>query len=296
MLPIQKIIEAHVKTGEQAAIRQFGIKRVTQEKDERVLDTIAVEEPLAMQVRYWFKDVPQIKPMAVTMRTPGHDRELTAGYLLSEGIINRLGDLEDLRSLGSEPSNEILAELAREVDYQSWQTARAGYVSSSCGVCGKQNLAALKIRSAPQTDHDFVVDGSLISQLPALLREQQAGFSKTGGLHAAALINENGRLEASFEDIGRHNALDKLLGSCLLADQLPLGRKILFVSSRSSFELVQKASMAGAPVLASVGGPSSLAVESAREQGITLIGFVRDGRFNVYSSEWRVHLVDRAGT
>ena len=286
---MQRENSSEVKTSEGSSVRRFSIKRLGPEREERVLDYIAVEEPLAMQVRYWFKDVAVTEALAVTMRTPGHDRDLTAGFLLSEGIISRCSDLDDLRPVGGAASQEILAELSRGVDYEGWRMARSGYVSASCGVCGKQSLEALKLRSRPLFDCGFVFDPALIRQLPESLQSHQAGFSKTGGLHAAALISEEGQLEASFEDIGRHNALDKLLGFCLLADQLPLSRKILFVSSRSSFELVQKASMAGAPMLASVGSPSSLAIESAREQGITLIGFVRDGRFNLYSGEWRVH-------
>ena len=269
-------------------VRQFTVKRIRDSQAERIIDTVAAEEPLEIRIRYWFKDAALTQSVAVTMRTPGNDRELAAGFLQSEGIIRSREDLADLRALGSGPSNEIVAELGKHVDFESWRTARATFVSSSCGICGKRSREALSAEIPPPVCDNFEIRQELIERLPALLGEQQAGFAQTGGLHAAALINSVGRIEAAFEDIGRHNALDKLIGWCVLNGKTPLTDYVLFLSSRSSFELIQKAAMAGATVLATVGGPSSLAIEAAREHSITLIGFVREKRLNIYSGDWRV--------
>ena len=265
------------------------MKRLDHGGAERVVDTVAAEEPLEIRLTYWVKEAQHSQNLAVTMRTPGHDRELAAGLLVSEGIVRERSEIASLRGLGIEPSNEVAAELSRDVDFESWRVERSGFVSSSCGVCGKRSREAITSQLPDRGKDDFRVDASLIQQLPALLRERQAGFAQTGGLHAAALANARGELEAVFEDIGRHNALDKLIGHALLCGGLPLREGILFLSSRSSFELVQKTAMAGAPVLATVGGPSSLAIESARDCGITLLGFVREQRFNIYAGEWRIN-------
>jgi FdhD protein len=269
-------------------IRRFSVKRVNGNHSERILDDVANEEPLEMRISYWFKDVQMFESLAVTMRTPGHDQELAAGFLLSEGVMRSLKDLSDLRPLGTDPSNEVLAELSRSVDFDVWKLSRSGVVNSSCGICGKRTREAIASLIPRQINGNLRMDRSLISKLPDLLRERQEGFAKTGGLHAAALVNAAGEIESVFEDIGRHNALDKLIGHCVLNDRIPLQNHLLFLSSRSSFELVQKTLMAGAPILATVGGPSSLAIETAREHSLTLIGFVRSGHFNIYSGEWRL--------
>jgi len=272
-------------------VRRFDIKRIRDGRPERIVDTVATEEPLDIRVSYWFKDVTHTQSLALTMRTPGHDRELAAGLLLSEGVIRGAEDLVDLRVLGAEPSNEIVAELARDVDLDAWKLQRNTVVNSSCGVCGKRSREAIAWPDYGAANSDaLIAEASLIDQLPSLLAEQQKAFSKTGGLHAAALVNPQGGIEQVFEDIGRHNALDKLVGSCLLQGRLPLRDRILFLSSRSSFELVQKTVMAGGVMLVTVGAPSSLAIETAREFGVTLIGFARERRFNIYSGDWRVKL------
>lgn len=254
-----------------------------------MVDTVATEEPLAIRISYWFKNAQLTQDLAVTMRTPGHDRELAVGLLHSEGVIRSAADLVEMRSLGGECSNEILAVLGRGVDYEGWRLSRDGFVSSSCGVCGKRSREAVAQDVPALAPEGLMVNAELIEMLPALLREHQQGFVKTGGLHAAALVTTEGKVEAAFEDIGRHNALDKLIGWAVLNRLTPLNQRLLFLSSRSSFELIQKAAMAGAPLIATVGGPSSLAIETARDLNITLIGFVRDGRFNIYSGEWRVN-------
>jgi FdhD protein len=270
-------------------VRRFDVRRIQNSRSERILDTVAAEEPLEIWVTYWLKASRKTTSIAVTMRTPGHDRELAAGFLSSEGIIRSKQELLEIRTLGLEPSNEILVELSRDADVEVSRLARHGFVSSSCGVCGKRSREMIAQEAPARSGDDFCIDASLIEKLPALLQQGQRGFAQTGGLHAAACITAEGHIAATFEDIGRHNALDKLTGWGLLNDRIPLRDCILFLSSRSSFELIQKTAMAGAPILATVGGPSSLAIETARDHGITLIGFVREGRFNVYSGEWRIH-------
>ncbi len=272
--------------------RVFSIKRIGNGHDVetgRVVDTVAAEEPLNIRVTYSIKEARISQSLALTMRTPGSDRELAAGFLLSEGIVTRREQILELRSLGTEPSNEIAVELSEDVDLDAWRMSRNTFLNSSCGICGKRSSEAL-LRSEPVADSGaFRVTSDLIRTLPDLLRSHQSGFDLTGGLHAAALVSSDGKIERVFEDIGRHNALDKLLGSCLLRGEVPLTNRIVFMSSRSSFELVQKAVAAGAPILATVGGPSSLAVDTAREHGITLVGFVRNQRFNIYSGDWRIN-------
>jgi FdhD protein len=272
-----------------ALVRRFDIKRIEHGRSHRVLDTVAAEEPLQVSLKYWFKDVQVMTRLALTMRTPGHDLEFAAGYLLTEGIIEKRADISDLRPIGTEPSNEIVVELAPDVDVDGWMLARNSPLNSSCGICGKRSIETLAAQARPLVHSELTVSPQVIESLPALLRSRQEGFEQTGGLHAAALITFAGKIETTFEDIGRHNALDKLIGHEFLNGRTPLIDLILFLSSRSSFELVQKAMMAGAPVLATVGGPSSLAIETARSYGLTLIGFVHGDRFNVYSGEWRLH-------
>ncbi len=271
-------------------VRHFSVRRIHGPESECITDTVALEEPLQIRIRYWFKETQIAEPFAVTMRTPGHDRELAAGLLFSEGILHSREELAELRTLGGDDSNEILAELAPRVDLEGWRVARSGIMNSSCGVCGKRSREALSQQIPALPRNECLISRKLIEDLPTLLRSKQAGFSQTGGLHAAALVDQYGNVIAAFEDVGRHNALDKLIGSCVLNGQTCLANRVIFMSSRSSFELIQKAAMAGAPVLATVGGPSSLAIETAREHGITLIGFVRQRRFNIYSGEWRIHL------
>ena len=278
-----------MKDAVDSLVRRFDVKRISQNQAERVIDTVAAEEPLSIHLSYWLKEAQQTESLALTMRTPGSDRELAAGVLLSEGIVGRRDDIVEIRSLGTEPSNEIVVVLTPAVDVEMWRLSRNSFVSPSCGVCGKRSREALRDELPARPPGELQVDVAALHAVADSLRARQAGFAQTGGLHAAALANSSGEIEQVFEDIGRHNALDKLLGWCLLHGHVPLSQNILFLSSRSSFELVQKAAMAGAPVLATVGGPSSLAIETAREYGITLLGFVREGRVNVYAGDWRLH-------
>ena len=269
---------------------KFSIRRVRGDLVERVNDVLAVEEPLAIFLTYWSKERRLTESLAVTMRTPGHDAELAVGYLLGEGVIRSREDIVDVQILGAGEASEVRVELAAGVDVDSWRLARTGLVGSACGICGQRLFDALPEIKPAQPSDEFTIDHALVNRLPELLRSRQDAFAQTGGLHAAALIDRHGTLEAAFEDVGRHNALDKLIGHALLNDGVPLDNKILFLSSRGSYELIQKAAAAGAPVLATVGGPSSLAAEAARRWGITLLGFVRDNRYNVYAGEWRLKL------
>ena len=270
---------------------KMSVKRIAGCYSTRFTDTVAVEEPLEIRLQYWFKDAQFTTSLALTMRTPGNDRELVTGFLYSEGILTRRAEIADMRELGGDNSNEILVELSKQVDFEVWRASRATFVNSSCGVCGKRSVEALATDSLIETSDNFSVNAAMIHELPRILDGMQTGFAETGGLHAAMLVDVNGsiRAKAVYEDIGRHNALDKLIGSQFLAESIPLRRQLLLLSSRSSFELVQKAAHAGVPILATIGSPSSLAIEAAQRCGLTLIGFVRDARFNVYTGDSRIH-------
>jgi FdhD protein len=251
---------------------------------QALLDVLAVEEPLEVRLAWRERDARHERTIAITMRTPGHDRELGAGFLFGEGIVRQA---EDIAGCEAEAS-VVRIELAAGVTVDLRSLERNFYMTSSCGVCGKASLDAVRVRRAYPTPEGPSVDARVIVGMPATLRAAQSTFEATGGLHAAGLFDAEGALHAVREDVGRHNAVDKLVGAALLGGHLPLTDRILMLSGRASFELVQKAAMAGAPVVAAVGAPSSLAVELARESGLTLLGFVRDQRFNVYAGSKRV--------
>ena len=257
-------------------------------------DQVAVEEPLEIRLGYGPAENRQQRSISITMRTPGQDAELAAGFLLSEGIIRGASDIETVRPSGAPVGplmlqNIIQIELRPGVAVDLARLERHFYTTSSCGVCGKSSLEALEMQQAPPlVEHEPRISRDVIHGLPDKLRQSQAVFDRTGGLHAAALFDAGGNLLALREDVGRHNAVDKLIGSQLWADRLPLSDKGILVSGRASFELMQKALMAGSPMLVAVGAPSSLAVELAVQFKMTLLGFVRDGRFNIYSGAWRL--------
>jgi FdhD protein len=234
-------------------------------------DAVAVEEPLELRIGG--------RAVAVTMRTPGHDEELALGFCLSEG----------LAPLDARPAADLAANVI-EVDapgFDPERLARSFYTSSSCGVCGKGALEAVAV-DAPQVESRLRVSAALVASLPERLRQAQAAFAVTGGLHATGLFGEGAELLCLREDVGRHNAMDKVIGWAFRERLLPVERSVLCVSGRLSFELVQKAAVAACPVLVAVGAPSSLAVELATDRGITLCGFVRGGRVNVYTETWRI--------
>jgi FdhD protein len=257
-------------------------------------DLVAVEEPLEIRLGFGPWDKRTWKSVAVTMRTPGHDAELAAGFLWTEGVVTAMGQIARIGHRGLPTPgghrNAVQVELTPDAVVDTGRLERHFYTTSSCGVCGKASIEAVQVcrPEFPARDGEAVWEAGDVHRMPRALREAQAVFEHTGGLHAAALFDTAGALLCLREDVGRHNAVDKVIGTHALAGALPLSRALLFVSGRASFELVQKALMAGIPVLAAVGAPSSLAVELARDAGMTLLGFVRDDRFNIYSAPERI--------
>ena len=239
-------------------------------------DYLAVEEPLEIQIGN--------RPISVTMRTPGHDLELSAGFLFTEGIISGRAELTELEAASA---NTVVAKLVNgagsQVDLQ-----RNFFAASSCGICGKATIESVRVRGIKPVTSSLQIEPDVLCSLPQRLRESQAVFGRTGGLHAAALFNAAGEMSVVREDIGRHNAVDKAIGWALLNHKIPLHDSVLMVSGRGGFEIAQKALVAGIPVLASVSAPSSLAVQIAREFGMTMVGFLRGRRFVAYSAPSRV--------
>jgi FdhD protein len=262
------------------------VQKVEGESSSGFQDLLAVEEPLEIRIG--------AKTISLTMRTPGHDFDLAAGFLFTEGILQSAAQIQSMRRSESngnsrQSGNSVTIELQPGVDVDFDRLQRNFYTTSSCGVCGKASIAALHAQGCPVLPKKCpTVDSALIHRLPESLRREQAVFERTGGLHAAALFDTQGKLVLLREDVGRHNALDKLIGAELLNNGTPLHDRLLLVSGRASFELIQKALMAGIPILAAVGAPSSLAVETAQRFNMTLLGFVRDQRFNIYSGAARI--------
>lgn len=270
--------------------------------EDRRSDVLAVEEPLEIRIGLPVNGKVEHKAVSITMRTPGDDGELAAGFLFTEGIIHHPEQIKQIRHCGLKigktkgtinrasalNSNTIRVDLNEGVKVDLKSLDRHFYTTSSCGVCGKSSIEALSANVKTISDEGFRVSSEMIHSLPETLRSSQAVFDQTGGLHASALFTVEGMLDIVREDVGRHNALDKVIGAKFLDGALPLSDKILLVSGRISFELVQKALMAGIPLIAAVGAPSSLAVELAAEYGMTVVGFVRDERFNIYCGESRV--------
>ncbi|GAA2551475.1 formate dehydrogenase accessory sulfurtransferase FdhD [Pseudonocardia hydrocarbonoxydans] len=263
------------------------VVRIGPDGAQHTLDTLAAEEPLELRVGG--------RPLSVTMRTPGHDVELAHGFLLTEGVLGAAADIATARYCdsfdadGRNTYNVLDVALAPGVEPPDTSIERNFYTTSSCGVCGKASLDAvrLKTRFSPAAD-PLTVTPSLLSALPDRLRAAQRLFDSTGGLHAAGLFTADGELLVAREDVGRHNAVDKVLGWALLDGRVPAAGTVLMVSGRASFELVQKAVMAGVPMLAAVSAPSSLAVELADDAGVTLVGFLRGETMNVYAGAQRV--------
>jgi FdhD protein len=249
--------------------RRVEVSRVPGARAEQ--DVVAVEEPLEIRIGG--------EPVAVTMRTPGHDEELALGFCLTEGL-----EPVSARVPDDLAANTVEVEAAA---FDPERLRRHFYTSSSCGVCGKGAIEAVRVAAA-RVESRLEVPADLVFSLPDRLRESQPAFAATGGLHATGLFSRVGELLCLREDVGRHNALDKVVGRAFLDGLLPLAEHVLCVSGRLSFELVQKASVAGCPILVAVGAPSSLAVELAADRGITLCGFVRDGRATVYTEAWRI--------
>jgi FdhD protein len=274
-------IEAPARPASTSSVRVLAVEEGAR---KRRADRLATEEPMEIRV-----DEPggQQRTLAVTMRTPGHDFELAAGFLFTEGLIDP-GDLRGVRYCDvpreEQHYNVVTVAVGRPLPDLA---ARAFYTTSSCGVCGKASLEALDVQCAPVAPGPEVAP-EVLTALPEELRRVQRVFDRTGGLHAAALFDAGGKVLSSREDVGRHNAVDKIVGAELMAGNLPLAGRILLVSGRASFEIVQKAAVAGIPMVCAVSAPSSLAVDAARRFGMTLVGFLREQRFNVYSHAERI--------
>jgi FdhD protein len=275
---------------ENPSVARVPVQKVRNHQLLAAEDALAVEEPLEISLRYGRNDRPVAKAVSVTMRTPGHDEELALGFLWTEGIIGRAAQVAGITVPAGE--NRVVVTL-HEHEVPVLQPAeRNFYTTSSCGVCGKASIGAIRTVSPyPPAPDQLAVDAGLLYGLEDELRKRQRVFASTGGLHASALFDSAGELLLLREDVGRHNALDKVIGAALLKDALPLDRAILLLSGRASFELVQKATMAGIKIVAAVGAPSSLAVQLAGEAGMTLIGFLRHQGFNVYAGAQRVRMV-----
>jgi FdhD protein len=279
------------------AVTATSVQKIVGNDSEQTEEFLAVEEPLEIQLGYGPASARAIKSISVTMRTPGYDFELAAGFLMAEGVVRDVNDIDQIvyaaENSAPTPENDsvlpyqprknvVRVELAPDVQVSLASLERNFYTTSSCGICGKASLLALQTVCPARVVNTFSIDAELLYTLPSRLREAQTVFDRTGGLHGAGLFDAEGALLGLREDVGRHNAVDKLLGGEFLADRTPLRNTLLLLSGRASFELLQKALMGGVSMVAAVGAPSSLAVQVARQFDITLVGFLRDDHFNVY--------------
>lgn len=256
-------------------------------------DAVAVEEPLEIRVLVPEAGGIACHPVSVTMRTPGHDFELATGFLFTEGVLPGPDAVEEIahaRGAASEAGNVVTVRLKAGTPFDASRLSRNVYTTSSCGVCGKTSLDTVRVAVSSPPRGEFVVEADVLQSLPERLRASQTAFRRTGGFHATALFEPSGALRLLREDVGRHNAMDKVIGAALAAGEVPLHDTIALVSGRVSFELVQKAVVGGIPFLAAVGAPTSLALDLAREFGVTLVGFLREGRWNLYTGEERVRV------
>jgi FdhD protein len=278
-----------------SSTRKLTIEKVREGRRSRQEDVLAAEEPLEIQLNWKDGGARMTRSLSVTMRTPGHDFELAAGFLVTEGVLRERDELAQIRycaATGAKKAQEknivkALLKPGHAVDMDRLQ--RNFYATSSCGVCGKSSLEAVKTLACPVLSPDRPrLSPKVLQSLPERIRSEQAVFLQTGGLHAAALFDAEGSLLDLCEDVGRHNAVDKLVGRQFLDGHLPLANRVLLVSGRASFEVIQKAWMAGLAFVAAVGAPSSLAVDLARESGMTLVGFLKPHSFNVYSGGGRI--------
>ena len=274
-----------MKPEEQVFVTQRKVLKFDKLGFAETSDVIVVELPLDIRFQCYFRKRWITKNLAVTMRTPGNDRELAIGFLFSEGIVGKVQEIEEVRCINDD---QIIVKLAEGLQVDADLLERHSFVSSSCGICGKTSVDKIEKVSCyfPQSGLPKI-SSAVLKKLPGQLRNLQKVFEQTGGIHAAGLFTPEADLLLLREDVGRHNAVDKLIGAALLQGLIPLRNHILMLSSRISFELVQKAMMAGIPVIAAVGAPSSMAIDLAKEAGITLIGFLRGNRFNIYSESNR---------
>jgi FdhD protein len=278
------------------SIKHLTISRVNGSLSSQFSDVLSVEEPLEIRISYGSIANRIQKNISVTMRTPGNDLELAVGFLFTEGIISSYQDVKDVYHVGmecvSQKKNIVQVELVENFIPQLMQSDRNFYTTSSCGVCGKSSIQSIKTvnRFCHIDKPQLTLTLDMLYQLPEKLKSAQSGFSATGGIHASGIFNADGELLLLREDVGRHNALDKLIGATLKDNSLPLNQQVLLLSGRASFELIQKAAMAGISVVAAIGAPSSLAVDLAKEFDITLLGFLKENRFNIYNLSNQTHI------
>jgi FdhD protein len=269
------------------------VDKVADGEQRHVADRVAIEEPLEIRLAWSTPKGRATRSVSITMRTPGNDNELAAGFLYTEGIIHARGDIDSIETCGppapeSGLFNVVRVELQQDVSVDLGRLQRHFYTTSSCGVCGKTSLDALRVAGHSPLAAGASFSQAALTSVPDSLRSAQDTFDATGGLHAAAVFDKDGQLGAVMEDVGRHNAVDKVIGRMLLDDVLPASDRGMMVSGRASFELVQKTLVAGIPLLAAVSAPSSLAVSLAREFNMTLVGFLRGSTYNVYSAPERL--------
>lgn len=270
------------------SIQRYQKKAWTQTEDE-----LSIEEPLEIRLEHSQNGVRQIDSISITMRTPGHDFELAAGFLFVENIIDDPNDIIEIDYCGEKEGdlelyNNVKVSISPDVTVDLEKLQRHFFTNSSCGICGKSSLEQIRTHCSPITDSTPLITPEQILKCPEYLYQKQSNFSKTGGLHASALFDLDLNIVECFEDVGRHNALDKLIGCLWLSQRLPIEQKILLLSGRTSFELVQKASRAHIPIILSIGAPSNLAVQMAIDFNITLIGFITKDKFNVYNGAERI--------
>ncbi len=269
-------------------VENIQIHKISSGKITETADKVAVEEPLQIQLKYSTATGQMLKDIAVTMRTPGNDTELAAGFLFTEGIIKSVDDINEIKHAPAD-ENGVQVILKENIIPAMDNMARNFYTTSSCGICGKASIDAIQtVSQYDEVKNDSLISAAIFYSLQNELKKQQKIFENTGGIHASALFDVDGKFMMLREDVGRHNALDKIIGAAMLNNQLPLNNCILLLSGRASFELVQKAVMAGIKIIASVGAPSSLAVEMAIENDVTLVGFLKEDRFNIYATKERI--------
>lgn len=286
-----------INYSELVSIRNVNVQRINGSEISSFTDTLSIEEPLEIRISYGSKSERIQKNISMTMRTPGNDTELAVGFLFTEGIITSFEDVERAYAVEmncmSKKQNIVQVDLTENCHPNLMQTDRNFYTTSSCGVCGKSSIQSIKTVSpfAGLMRPKVTIEAAVFYKLPEKLRSAQSDFESTGGLHASGLFNTQGDLVLLTEDVGRHNALDKLIGQALMNKALPLNEHILLLSGRASFELIQKAAMAGISIIASIGAPSTLAVELAQEFNMTLLGFLKENRFNIYSASDQTRIV-----
>lgn len=275
-----------------SSVSSTKIIRIGSQGQEDVPDLVAIEEPLEIRLGIGPEDQREQLSLSITMRTPGHDKELALGFLYAEGIISSFQDINSIEYCETvkpeEEGNVIRIELSYSIHVNEEKLARHFYTSSSCGVCGKTSIEAINVFIPAYNERFSKINASLVYKFPALLKEAQKVFEHTGGIHACGLFDVKGKLLKLREDVGRHNAVDKLIGALLIERKLPSSQSIMVLSGRISFELVQKAARAGIQFIAAIGAPSSLAIDMAKKHHITMVGFLKNSSFNIYSGEERI--------